>query len=56
MDVAAAPTVATLADRIPAEPDADSIYLAFLEWVEAQGIQLYPPRTRRSSRSSPGAT
>jgi superfamily II RNA helicase len=34
--------VMTLTDRIPADPDADSLYDAFNGWVEAQGLSLYP--------------
>ncbi|MCU1589767.1 MAG: box helicase [Frankiales bacterium] len=32
----------TLADLLPPEPDADSLYDAFNTWVEGQGLALYP--------------
>jgi superfamily II RNA helicase len=32
----------TLADRIPADPDADTLYDAFSSWAEEQGLSLYP--------------
>src|ERR1700755_1798706 len=31
-----------LVDVLPAEPNADAIYEAFLEWTQAQGLSLYP--------------
>src|SRR3954453_10583605 len=32
----------SLADLIPPDPDADSLYDAFSGWAEAQGLSLYP--------------
>jgi superfamily II RNA helicase len=32
----------TLADLIPPDPDADSLYDVFNGWVESQGLSLYP--------------
>jgi superfamily II RNA helicase len=34
--------VMTLADRLPADPDADALYDAFAGWVTDQGLTLYP--------------
>ncbi|MDX6199553.1 MAG: hypothetical protein QOJ79_2704 [Actinomycetota bacterium] len=34
--------VMTLADLIPPDNDADSLYDAFNSWVESQGLSLYP--------------
>src|SRR6478736_8397745 len=31
-----------LVDVLPEEPSADSVYEAFLEWTEEQGLSLYP--------------
>src|SRR6201991_1767709 len=32
----------SLVDVIPNEPDADAVYEAFVEWVDGQGLSLYP--------------
>ncbi|MBB4664951.1 DEAD/DEAH box helicase [Conexibacter arvalis] len=32
----------TLLDAIPTEPTADSLYDAFIDWAEEQGLSLYP--------------
>ena len=32
----------TLAELMPESPDEDSLYAAFTEWTEAQGISMYP--------------
>src|SRR3954462_13533169 len=32
----------SLADLIPPDPDADSLFDAFSGWAEAQGLSLYP--------------
>jgi len=32
----------TLTERLPAQPDADSLYEAFIEWSAEQGLELYP--------------
>ncbi|AEH08977.1 DEAD/DEAH box helicase [Candidatus Protofrankia datiscae] len=32
----------TLADRLPPHPDPDSIFDAFTEWTQKQGLTLYP--------------
>src|SRR3954449_2463022 len=31
-----------LIDVLPSQPEADSVYEAFMEWVEQQGLALYP--------------
>src|SRR3954449_6516899 len=31
-----------LIDVLPSQPEADSVYEAFMEWVEQQGLSLYP--------------
>src|SRR6201991_4795482 len=31
-----------LIDVLPSQPGADSVYEAFMEWVEQQGLSLYP--------------
>src|SRR3954471_22815906 len=37
--------VMTLADRVPADPDPDSLFDAFAEWAGEQGLDLYPAQT-----------
>ncbi|HEY3260824.1 MAG TPA: DUF3516 domain-containing protein [Pseudonocardiaceae bacterium] len=32
----------TLTDRLPPEPDPDTIFAAFSEWAAEQGLELYP--------------
>src|SRR5690349_14169893 len=32
----------SLVDALPTDPSADSVYEAFTEWTEAQGLSLYP--------------
>ena len=31
-----------LIDVLPSQPEADSVYEAFMEWVEQQALSLYP--------------
>ena len=35
----------TLADRVPADPDPDSLFDAFAGWAGEQGLDLYPAQT-----------
>ena len=35
----------TLADRVPADPDPDSLFDSFAEWAGEQGLDLYPAQT-----------
>ncbi len=35
-------TAATLRDRLPAAPTADNVFTAFVDWVGAQSLELYP--------------
>ena len=35
-------TTTSLEGRIPADPDADALYEAFVEWTAEQGLTLYP--------------
>ena len=35
----------TLTDRLPADPDADSLFDAFSSWTAEQGLELYPAQT-----------
>jgi hypothetical protein len=32
----------SLADFLPQQPSADSVYEAFLGWAQQQGLSLYP--------------
>ncbi|HSI04076.1 MAG TPA: DUF3516 domain-containing protein [Myxococcota bacterium] len=33
---------ATLREHLPAQPTADDVFAAFLDWVSGQGLELYP--------------
>ena len=35
----------TLADRLPAEPDPDTLFDTFADWAAEQGLELYPAQT-----------
>jgi superfamily II RNA helicase len=36
------PSAMTLTDRLPDDPDPDTLFVAFEEWVADQGLELYP--------------
>jgi superfamily II RNA helicase len=35
----------TLADRVPADPDPDTLFDSFADWATEQGLDLYPAQT-----------